>query len=104
SKGRGISFGHAWLLGCAEGIASQFKALEEAEKNAANAETSCALVALSERQDKAKTWLSSQVKLVQSNGISGGQDHIARLHGQAAGKNIKIKQGLNAGNSPNKLS
>src|ERR1019366_4571319 len=75
SKGRGISYGHAWLLGCAEGIALQFKAIEEAEKNAAHSEqVSCALVALSERKDKARLWLNSQVKLKGVTDISGGQD------------------------------
>lgn len=92
--GEGIRVSVAWRLGCAMGIASQFRDLRAAMKAAASSEQSCAIVLLDKRQSEAKTELDKQVKLTTGKAVYGGTDSAARSAGYAEGRKVQIKQGL----------
>jgi hypothetical protein len=105
--GEGVKVAIAWRMGCAMGIASQFRDMRASLRTQAQAEgRSCAMVLLSNREGEAKVELERQVgKLKKGAHISGGTDYNARAKGYTEGRKVSINKGLpqGGGNVP-KLS
>jgi hypothetical protein len=95
--GEGIRTAVAWRMGCAMGIASQFRDLQVDMRAAASGEQSCAIVLLDKRASDATAELERLVKLSKGKTVYGGTDSAAMSKGYAEGRKVQIKQALGDG-------
>lgn len=93
--GQGIKVATAWRLGCARGIASQFRDMRDALR--AQQAQSAAMVLLDSRAAAAKVALDGVIKLKQGAMIGYISDAIAHNSGYAEGRKVEINQGLTTG-------
>jgi hypothetical protein len=93
--GQGIAASNGFRMGCAAGIASQFRDMRAAL--VAEQATSTAMVLLNQRHELSNAHMRSEVKLVKGASIQGGQDRDARNQGYAEGRKVSINQGLGSG-------
>jgi hypothetical protein len=102
SKGKGVAYGAAWLLGCAKGIESQFADLRE---KARQAEQTQAMVLLNSRGEESKHFLRTTIgtKLA-SNAGCGVRNRNAVNDGFDTGKSMHIRQGIQGASKPNALT
>lgn len=94
--GEGIGKAVAWRLGCAQGIASQFRDMRASLRANVASSHSSALVLLDKRAGEAKTELARHVALRPGAAVSGGRDYAARVAGYAEGRKVQIKSGIAA--------
>lgn len=101
SKGKGVRFGVAYLMGLALGVKSQFETMRATARAQAN--KSCALVLLDKREEESRTFMNGDVEMKSAGAVHGANDSYARQQGYAAGKNINIRAGITS-SSTAKLS
>lgn len=101
--GQGVKVAASYRVGFASGIASQFKDLRAATRDAAQG--SSAMVLLDKRELDAKAEMERAMPNLRTGArITGGRDAMARMNGFIEGKKVQIKQGLGGGSTSLKLT
>ena len=95
--GKGVKYALAWMVGCANGLADQFRDMKASARAQAEATSSMALAILDKRASETADYMAKTFKITSAKGVTGAYDRDARSAGFAVGKKMEIKQGLASG-------
>ncbi|MDE1834758.1 MAG: DUF2786 domain-containing protein [Candidatus Micrarchaeota archaeon] len=104
-KGKGVRYAASWRLGCASGVASQFrKEVADRKAQLSAGPNSAALVILDKRNEEANAFMHEGIKLGTARAVGRSSDYAAYGAGKAVGQSMNIRRGMNGGgNGPGRL-
>ena len=105
SKGRGITFGHSWLAGFAQGINDQLVMQRQEMRAQAGLAESTAIVKLDKRGEESHSFMYDKcgVRKGGASSIYGGQNAMAQMMGREVGRKTTLREGMGTGTSVPKL-